>query len=88
MKFENFLSFVFGAIETFLFSGICFGFPFIEYILKDELVLQDEFCENIEQEELCNKAKEQYNLIFTVAVTSTVSFKEFFSQDVLLFRDF
>ena len=73
MKFENILSLVLGSIELFCFSGICFGFPFIEFILKEEQILKDEFCENVDQEGLCNKALQQYNLIFTLAVTSSVS---------------
>ena len=77
MRLDNFLSLFSGAIEIFCFSGICFGFPFIEYILKDELVFQEEFCEDTNGNELCNKAKEQYNLLFTVAVTSSVSFPIF-----------
>ena len=77
MRLDNFLSLFSGAIEIFCFSGICFGFPFIEYILKDELVFQEEFCEDTNGNELCNKAKEQYNLLFTVAVTSSVSFPFF-----------
>ena len=73
MKFENILSLALGAIELFCFSGICFGFPFIEFILKEEQILKDEFCENVDQDGLCNKALQQYNLIFTLAVTSSVS---------------
>ena len=73
MKFDNILSLVLGSIELFCFSGICFGFPFIEFILREEQILKDEFCENVDQEGLCNKALQQYNLIFTLAVTSSVS---------------
>ena len=81
MRLDNFLSLFLGAIEIFCFSGICFGFPFIEFILKDELVFQEEFCEDSNGNELCNKAKEQYNLLFTVAVTSSVSFPIFKDSD-------
>ena len=73
MKFDNILSFVLWSIELFCFSGICFGFTFIEFILKEEQILKDEFCENVDQDGLCNKALQQYNLIFTLAVTSSVS---------------
>ena len=82
MRLDNFLSLFLGAIEIFSFSGICFGFPFIEFILKDELVFQEEFCEDSNGNELCNKAKEQYNLLFTVAVTSSVSLPFFKNSDL------
>ena len=41
---SNFFSLALGFIEMFFFSGIAFGFPFIEYIMKEEGIFYDESC--------------------------------------------
>ena len=58
------------------FSGICFGFPFIEYIMKDEGIFGKEECEGFDEQTstvLCESALKQYNTVFTVGVMTSVS---------------
>ena len=43
---ENNVSIVLGFIEIFFFSGICFGFPFLQYTLEEEGVFAEELCES------------------------------------------
>ena len=43
---ENQISIVLGFIEIFFFSGICYGFPFLQYALEEEGVFAEELCEN------------------------------------------
>ena len=33
---ENYVSVIFGIVEIICFSSICFGFPFIQYIMIEE----------------------------------------------------
>lgn len=33
-----------GVIEVFCYSGIAFGFPFIEFIMKEDGIFYDEQC--------------------------------------------
>ncbi len=75
---ENFVSLLFGVVEILFFSGIGFGFPFLQYVLEKELVFYDEMCTdesapaNVTEVVLCQGAKQQYNTIFTAAVVSNV----------------
>ena len=63
-------------MELFLYSGTVWGFSFLEFIFKQEMILYDEFCQNNETEELepvlCEDALEFYNLIFTLTLISAV----------------
>ena len=45
---ENIASIVLGVFEIFFFSGICYGFPFLQYVLEDEGVFVKELCENLD----------------------------------------
>ena len=70
----NYISVFLAMMEMFAYSGISFGFPFIEMIMKNELVFFREVCSKNESmaeddEEipiLCEAALEQYNVAFTI----------------------
>jgi len=53
-----------------LFPGIAYGFPFVEFILKEEMVFLTEKCEK-NATVLCEAALEQYNTIFTSGMVAT-----------------
>ena len=64
------------------YSGIVFSFPFLEYVMKTEKVFYREMCDsnateselaNDPMEPLCDKALEQYNLVFTLGSVIAVS---------------
>ena len=69
---ENYISLLLGLVEILFFSGIGFGFPFIQYILEDEFIFYEEVCAD-ERDVLCQAAKEQYNTVFTCAIVGNVS---------------
>ena len=46
MSISNKISFILGAAETFIYAGGVFGWSFIEYILKKELVYYPTHCGN------------------------------------------
>ena len=63
----------------FGYSGIAFGLPFIEFIMKKELVFYNESCssENAtmalpSNATLCSGALEAYNLAFSLGAASTI----------------
>lgn len=68
---DNYLSVLLGILEMFCYAGIAFGFPFVEFIMKEEGIFNKESCSS--REGLCEKALQQYNTIFTAATASSVS---------------
>jgi len=44
-ELSNILALLTAFFELFLFSGTVFGFSFLEYIWKKELILYDEQCD-------------------------------------------
>ena len=41
---SNYISLVFCFFELFVFTGIAYGYSFLQFIFVDELVLWDEYC--------------------------------------------
>ena len=78
----NYISVLLAMVEMFAYSGINFGFPFIEVIMKKELIFYEEVCSgknntleivleddnqrNSTSKILCEAALEQYNIAFTI----------------------
>jgi len=74
-RIPNYISLFLALFEMIGYSGIVFSFPFLEYIMKTEMVFHREMCNqngtetdfaNDPMNTLCEKALEQYNLIFTL----------------------
>ena len=72
---ENYVSLLFAIVEILFFSGIGFGFPFIQYVFEDEFIFYKEKCgneESFDTKVLCEAAKQQYNTVFTSAIVGNV----------------
>ena len=73
MRFSSNISLATAFIELFFYSGTVFGFSFLEYIWKEELIFFNEKCTaQDDPNELCEDAVTFYNTIFTCTVISTV----------------
>ena len=72
---SNYVSLFLCFVEIFLFGGLGWGFPFVQYVLEEEFIFSEEKCANnsAETPTLCIEAKQQYNTVFTVSLVTCVS---------------
>jgi len=52
---SNWICLTFALLETFLFSGVAFGFGFMQYIFKTEEVFWDDVCYDPEKHPMCER---------------------------------
>ena len=73
---SNYFSLLLAVVELFGFTGICFGYSFLQFIFMDELILHKEKCQvndvNINGTlVLCEEALAYYNFIFSCCIISS-----------------
>ena len=73
---SNWLSLLLAAVEVFGFTGICFGYSFLQFIFMDELIQHKEKYKVNDVKingtrVLCEEALTYYNFIFTCCIISS-----------------